>query len=184
MSKAEIDSKFNASVDQLRNIIGGHLGTPHTFAGKEIAGGTHTHEIVDGLCAAVNSAEDVSPPRCPLNVQLQCFIKAGPESQLHSHQNVLLETSRSSGPSGVALPLTFPVTPLLSLARAAKGFDASLPNHLVKQTPLCSIQFTVCTMCHWVYILQFFEVVTSTDENVVVLGGTRFRRAPSMLTVG
>ncbi|CAM9142734.1 unnamed protein product [Ectocarpus sp. 8 AP-2014] len=62
VAKAEIDSKFNASVDQLRDIIAGHLGTPHTFAGKKIAGGTHTHEIVDGLCAAVNSTEDVSPP--------------------------------------------------------------------------------------------------------------------------
>lgn len=63
MDMSEVCHEFIASVDQLRDTIAKQLGTPHVFAGEKIAGGKHTHEIVDGLCAAVNSAEDVSPPR-------------------------------------------------------------------------------------------------------------------------
>ncbi|CAN0238010.1 unnamed protein product, partial [Ectocarpus sp. 4 AP-2014] len=59
---SDVEREFIASVDELRDTIVKHLSTHHEFAGKTIAGGKHTHEIVDGLCVAVNSAQDVSPP--------------------------------------------------------------------------------------------------------------------------
>ena len=53
---------FTASLDDLRTTIAGHLDTPHTFGGEQITGGERLHDIVGGLCAAVNSTEDICPP--------------------------------------------------------------------------------------------------------------------------
>lgn len=71
---SDVEHEFIASVDQLRDTIVKHLSMHHAFAGEKIAGGKHTHEIVDGLCVAVNSAEDVSPPR-------YIFVHAAPHRQ-------------------------------------------------------------------------------------------------------
>lgn len=59
----EVSPGFKASLDDLRATVAGHLSTPHTFGGEEITGGERLQDIMGGLCTAVNSTEDICPPR-------------------------------------------------------------------------------------------------------------------------
>lgn len=59
----EVSSGFTTCLNELRVIIAGHLSTPHNFGGQPIIGGERVHDIVRGLCDAVNSTEDICPPR-------------------------------------------------------------------------------------------------------------------------
>lgn len=54
---------FAASLDHLRGLLSEHLCTSHIFGGVGIAGGERLHAIVGGLCIAVDSTQNISPPR-------------------------------------------------------------------------------------------------------------------------
>lgn len=58
-----VTPEFSASLDDLRRTIAEHLDSPHTFAGRRIAGGQHINDIVGGLCTAINETGNICPPR-------------------------------------------------------------------------------------------------------------------------
>lgn len=60
---SDVVPEFAASLDQLRSTLSEHLCTPHNFGGVDIAGGERLHAIVGGLCIAVDSTQNISPPR-------------------------------------------------------------------------------------------------------------------------
>lgn len=70
MALSDVVPEFAASLDQLRSILSEHLCTAHTFGGVDIAGGERLRAIVGGLCIAVDSTQNISPPRFDTNF---CF---------------------------------------------------------------------------------------------------------------
>ncbi|CAB1099151.1 unnamed protein product [Ectocarpus sp. CCAP 1310/34] len=70
---SEVSPGFTTLLDELRDTTAEHLTTPHMFAGQPITGGERLHDIVGGLCEAVNSTGDICFPRPVERESATCY---------------------------------------------------------------------------------------------------------------
>ncbi|CAM9996646.1 unnamed protein product [Pylaiella littoralis] len=80
---SDVVPEFAASLDQLRSILSEHLCTAHTFGGVDIAGGERLRAIVGGLCIAVDSTQNISPPSVPEAIDTARAIQASQQGLVH-----------------------------------------------------------------------------------------------------
>ncbi|CAM9769507.1 unnamed protein product [Ectocarpus sp. 12 AP-2014] len=113
---SEVSPGFTTSLDELRDTIAEHLTTPHTFAGQPIAGGERLHDIVGGLCEAVNSTGDICPPSVLEAIDMRCA------QEEKERALVLFDAMLSSVRDGVLVFSTREVTRTINDARE-KAFE-------------------------------------------------------------
>ncbi|CAN0254868.1 unnamed protein product, partial [Ectocarpus sp. 4 AP-2014] len=93
--------------------------TPQMFAGQPIAGGERLHDIVGGLCEAVNSTGDVCPPSVLEAIDMRCA------QEEKERALVLFDAMLSSLRAGALVFSTHEVTRTINDAReeAFEQFD-------------------------------------------------------------
>ncbi|CAM9855642.1 unnamed protein product, partial [Ectocarpus fasciculatus] len=113
---SEVSPGFTTSLDELRDTIAEHLTAPHTFAGQPIAGGERLHDIVGGLCEAVNSTGHICPPSVLEAIDMRCA------QEEMGKALVLFDDMLSSVRDGVFVFSTREVTRTINEARK-KAFE-------------------------------------------------------------